>query len=223
MEFIRQSTSIPLPKVIKIYKQDLDEEGEDVIMQYVGDETLSRAWPKMTDVSKRAIAKELAGYIEQMRQLTPPGAGFVGSASLSPGRDNCFGQARFGPFDNMADFHTYIRRKNPLEIWKEEPDVVQVHSTADSYGSKFTHGDLVPNNIIVKDGRIAAIIDWEFAGWFPEYWEYVKMRYQWRPYREEYFEVMDGAMVKYPLEFRAEEAIWKRIDDYVYEMPYRDS
>ncbi len=27
-------------------------------------------------------------------------------------------------------------------------------------------------NIMIRDGRIAAIIDWEFSGWYPPYWEY---------------------------------------------------
>ena len=38
----------------------------------------------------------------------------------------------------------------------------------------FTHGDLTPRNLLIKDGRIHALVDWEFAGWYPEYWEYVK-------------------------------------------------
>lgn len=38
----------------------------------------------------------------------------------------------------------------------------------------FTHGDLSPRNIIVLNDKIVGIVDWEEAGWFPEYWEYVK-------------------------------------------------
>lgn len=26
---------------------------------------------------------------------------------------------------------------------------------------------------MIRDGRIVAIIDWESAGWYPEFWEYV--------------------------------------------------
>jgi hypothetical protein len=29
-------------------------------------------------------------------------------------------------------------------------------------------------NILVQDGRISGIVDWENAGWYPEYWEYTK-------------------------------------------------
>lgn len=44
----------------------------------------------------------------------------------------------------------------------------------------FTHGDVRPANIMVdkdKDGTwgIISIIDWEASGFYPEYWESVKM------------------------------------------------
>lgn len=45
---------------------------------------------------------------------------------------------------------------------------------AHKHGIVFTHGDLRPDNIIVKNGRVTAIIDWEMAGWYPEYWEFAK-------------------------------------------------
>lgn len=52
----------------------------------------------------------------------------------------------------------------------------------------FTHGDFRPPNIIVKDGRVSAIIDWELSGWYPEYWEFAKAFFleyftnDWAPY-----------------------------------------
>lgn len=48
---------------------------------------------------------------------------------------------------------------------------------ARKHGIVFTHGDLRPANIIVKDGRVTAIIDWEMAGWYPDYWEFAKAFY----------------------------------------------
>jgi len=36
----------------------------------------------------------------------------------------------------------------------------------------FTHGDLKPHNILVKDGHITGFLDWESAGWYPDYWDF---------------------------------------------------
>lgn len=219
MEYIRQHTSIPVPKVIKIYSYIYEgDDFQDVIMQYIDGESLDVAWHNMTKASKQDLSKELAEYVDQMRQLTPPKEGFVGSVSLGTGYDHRFGKDRFGPFSSIRDFHTYVLRHDPLEAWKEEKEVIQVHTKSNSYASKFTHGDLVPSNIIVKNGKINAIVDWETAGWYPEYWEYTKIHYQWRPYHEEFYREMDRTMVTYPTELAAEQAIWKRYAWYAYEL-----
>ncbi|KAI1333114.1 kinase-like domain-containing protein [Xylariaceae sp. FL0255] len=51
------------------------------------------------------------------------------------------------------------------------------HQITTQLGAKcpiiFTHGDIAARNILVRDGKIVALLDWEFAGWYPEYWEYV--------------------------------------------------
>ena len=41
----------------------------------------------------------------------------------------------------------------------------------------FTHGDLNPFNILERGDQVVGIIDWEFAGWHPCYWEYASAWY----------------------------------------------
>lgn len=36
----------------------------------------------------------------------------------------------------------------------------------------FTHGDLASLNIMVRNGNITGIIDWDTRGCFPAWWEY---------------------------------------------------
>jgi hypothetical protein len=45
------------------------------------------------------------------------------------------------------------------------------------YRTSFSRADLCTRNIIVRDGKIAAMVDWQFAGWYPEYWEYTKAHF----------------------------------------------
>ncbi|KAK6955755.1 hypothetical protein Daesc_003399 [Daldinia eschscholtzii] len=37
----------------------------------------------------------------------------------------------------------------------------------------FSHSDLHEGNIMIKDGNFAGLIDWELAGFYPSWWEYV--------------------------------------------------
>jgi hypothetical protein len=54
----------------------------------------------------------------------------------------------------------------------------------------FTHGDLVACNIQLVPGqaKVAAILDWAQAGWYPAYWEYCKAKWVMMP-----LEIMDDA------------------------------
>ena len=52
-----------------------------------------------------------------------------------------------------------------------------------------------PENLLVNSGKIAVIIDWEMAGWYPEYWEYTRWAVsnyrssqRWQELREEVLE-----------------------------------
>lgn len=59
----------------------------------------------------------------------------------------------------MDNFESRIARVNQLDSLTH--DIV------------FTNGDIAPYNIlVVEDGRISGLIDWEAAGYYLEYWEY---------------------------------------------------
>ncbi|CAI0653049.1 unnamed protein product [Colletotrichum noveboracense] len=67
----------------------------------------------------------------------------------------------------------------------EGPDAIEKFHTTCGIGTNdkrdivFTHADLLPSNIMLTPGplpRVAAIIDWEQVGWYPEYWEYCKVK-----------------------------------------------
>lgn len=70
------------------------------------------------------------------------------------------------------------------------------------------HCDLAPRNIIVNDGIIAGIIDWEMAGWLPEYWEYFQVYFsnfhRVPEFGELFKEVTAGTQEAYPDELIAE-------------------
>ncbi|CAG8898220.1 unnamed protein product [Penicillium egyptiacum] len=51
------------------------------------------------------------------------------------------------------------------------------HALVDGHEIVFTHSDFSSRNILVhenSDYQVTAILDWEFAGWYPEWWEYFR-------------------------------------------------
>ncbi|EPE31771.1 Protein kinase-like (PK-like) [Glarea lozoyensis ATCC 20868] len=215
MEFVRRNTSIPVPKVFGVYSRP--DGYQDLVMELVPGQELGVAWQTLTTEHKINVAKELGSYISQLRSLEPTKKGFVGSIGLASGWDSRLGSRRFGPFETIEDFHRFVRRGDSMDLWAIEQDVVDVHSRSDSYTTKFTHADMSPENIIVRDGKITAIIDWEFSGWFPEYWEYTKMHFRWRPYRKDFYQEMDKVLTSYPQELACDKALLKHYDFFSYD------
>lgn len=43
-----------------------------------------------------------------------------------------------------------------------------------------THCDLKLSNIMVQDGRVAGVLDWEFAAYYPIWYDYVSDSWRWR-------------------------------------------
>lgn len=198
-------------------------------MSQIPGDDLEDVLHKMTDVEVKSVVKELAGYLQQMRRLDNDGAGGSGDKKSPPiggvagtrGFDNRLGSSHWGPFPTVTEFHKHVRFEEPLEYWDHEPDVVAVHGKAEGfYAVKFSHADIAPRNVRVKAGKITGIIDWEFAGWYPEYWEYTRMFYPGeRPYLKRWFDAIEeeAGIEKYKQERKAEEAIWARAGPFGYD------
>lgn len=75
------------------------------------------------------------------------------------------------PCDSKQMFNEWILS----DLVEDFPVVIRHYaegSLTDGHEIVFTHGDLRRRNILVENGRITAILDWEYAGWYPEWWQY---------------------------------------------------
>lgn len=67
----------------------------------------------------------------------------------------------------------------------------------------FTHGDLNPFNILVSRDKIVGLIDWEFSGWYPHYWEYTSA-WHGNSTRTEWQALLNEFLDCYPIELEME-------------------
>ncbi|KAE8318213.1 kinase-like protein [Aspergillus transmontanensis] len=138
--------------------------------------------------AKKQMVSEIAGYIEQLRSLEPPRKEIVGSVSLEGGLDYRIGFFPFGPFQTHREFHCFLRKNIPIEDSK-----------------------VFSQEVTDYNGRVAAIIDWEFGGWYPEYWEYTKAHYV-QLNMPDWYEGPESALTRYDEELKAERTLWTQCD-----------
>lgn len=175
MRFVREHTTIPVPTVHSAYRDSENTGNVVIVMEFIEGENLDKAWAGYGEEEQAAVIAQLSDYMAQLRSFKGT---FIGSIDGTACNDQFFYDTPegYGPFKTEEEFNNGIARAMSNErpenfvtlrcdVWK---DAMHSHDIV------LTHNDLDPRNIIVQGSKIAAIIDWELAGYYPEYWEYCK-------------------------------------------------
>ncbi|KAK4103154.1 kinase-like protein [Parathielavia hyrcaniae] len=163
--FVKANTTIPVPEVIS---SDWDR----ITMQYVEGQTLKHAWSSLTTDQRSNVTNELRGYIAQLQALASRSDVLLGrldgQGAVLPTNFPRSG----GPFSSLADLQHWLvhppRRSEKQSMYWHQ---ITTQLVAD-YPIIFTYGDIAARNIMVRDGHVVAILDWEYAGCYPAYWDY---------------------------------------------------
>lgn len=207
MRFVAAHTTIPVPRVYRSYTICGMVHIE---MEYIKGENPLKLWDRMSQDELTKLMAELEDYVRQLRTLPPPYPEAVCAVNGASAYDHRFGIYPAGPFETHDEFHRFLREDTDLDSWNEEGWVEVFLSHSKSYTSKFTHGDLAPRNVLVRDWKIAAIIDWDSAGWRPEYWEVTKERYSDLGTPAEWHEaVQRGSGQSYELQLAGERHLYR--------------
>lgn len=182
-------------------------------MERVQGSPLPDAWKTLSDTDRASILAQIQQMVRELRSLQPPLGAGVESSSGGSLRDSRISHCRprFGPFKTIQDFHLWLREElRPEEHpdrtddqdWKDIKDMV-AKQDGPWPAPVFTHGDLNPFNIIVQGNRVVSIIDWEFAGWYPHYWEYTSA-WHGNILRKEWQDIITSIIDQYPEELKME-------------------
>ncbi|KAK2812930.1 hypothetical protein FQN50_000951 [Emmonsiellopsis sp. PD_5] len=199
IQFIAENTTIPVPKIFTT-KPSSKQNATDFVMEYIPGEPLDKAWKKLTDDQRVSTCSQLVGYLNQLRELPGKRIEGVNGAAVRIGWYNSLWD---GPFDTENGFNDFLAKGAD----RRPGDNRVLHFPGDNHAIQFAHGDLSPRNVMVDEsGHIIAILDWEWAGWFPEYWDVVRMRMD-RPLKKQmpqYAELLHDALPNtYDSEFSA--------------------
>ncbi|PYI06759.1 kinase-like protein [Aspergillus sclerotiicarbonarius CBS 121057] len=172
--FVREKTSIPAPIVIGSWQED----GRVfILMKRMPGEPLSEVWPKLKPKEREKIAKQTASYLSQLRDIQNDKIQGVSGRPIFSNLLFPYKKANdpfppHGPFASddalWADMGVGIKKTFPASMYE---DLRRVMPPAKPY--TFTHCDLASDNIMVQDGKVTGILDWEYSGYYPVWWEYV--------------------------------------------------
>lgn len=179
INYVAKHTSIPVPK---IYCSFLHKNRAYIIMERIQGDNLAAVWPNLSKESLQNIFSQLKNIIQELRALKPPPNTGVESCVGGSLYDSRLphGTPRFGPFKTIQEFHLWLRNNTEAtqigdHVTEEDADGIKgmiVKQDGPWSSPVFTHCDLNPSNILIRKNQIVGIIDWEFSGWYPPYWEY---------------------------------------------------
>ncbi|KAG5959168.1 hypothetical protein E4U57_000855 [Claviceps arundinis] len=212
MLFVRQTQPLLAPEVFALFSVETDRGLVNyIIMENVVGDGLHEVWATLNTPEKCRIAGALRLQIETLRKIPAPGYfGCLGrrpfeqymwwTATEDGSDDGIFN----GPFDTESKLTDALvqsyrvcsgldQRANFYRLWL--PRALRENSAV------FTHGDLERKNVILKPDGQPVLIDWEAAGWYPAYWEYVMAMFSWGGWKDDWHDYVHRIMDEYPNEY----------------------
>jgi aminoglycoside phosphotransferase (APT) family kinase protein len=173
---------LPVPRVYDAKPGPIPGEAW-IQMDFIHGEKLDVVWPGMTAAEKSSICRQLRDILTTMRSI-PSETGFIGSCSGGQARDiRQYTDYRGGPFANEEIFNSTFY----FDLISTAPTQIRTalyQQVRNDHRIVFSHGDIAQHNILVKDGRITALLDWETAGWYSEHWDYIKFFERYCPHKD---------------------------------------
>ena len=193
---VEQLPDVPAPRLYAMYR---DADRLFLIMEYIPGQQLSEIWSALSESEKLPIIRQLRLASESLRAVPSPGSFSSTSGGPIPHRYFFSPEHDYritGPFQSEHEFIQGLilcSKKNWEEWgrhgWMTDFFTRHLDTAVGRHGkSVFTHSDFQRKNILVReeplaasgDGgtaparsfRVVALLDWESAGWYPEYWEY---------------------------------------------------
>lgn len=209
LKMVRQYTTVPVPRPIDVVSGPEENDGY-LLMSRVSGVPFVFCTESMSD-------GDFTDYMTQMREFISQLRAIPKNVSPEFAICNTLGQAcrdtrvdwgePIGPFADEAAFSQLLRNAN-------EP-------SRRGHSILFTHADLNARNILVdritqSDGRkvwkVTGIVDWESAGYYPEYWEYTRSLFEGFRYSERTRDMLHElfkAFGDYSKEFDVEKRSWE--------------
>lgn len=201
LQLVEKYTSIPAPLFVDSFENNRTR---FLVMTKLRGVPVGTVFHRMSYDERHQFARDLMRVVKELQKI-PNHTGYLFSNTRGgPIIDHRLPDGIGGPFNSEADFNDLLIHKYVDQQTRDA--VSKAHDKR--HESLFSHADLHLSNILLEGGRLSGIVDWECAGFMPEYWEFTKaMSGVWniKP-KEDMIRVAFPSM--YEDELKAEQKLW---------------
>jgi aminoglycoside phosphotransferase (APT) family kinase protein len=170
LQMVEKHTTIPAPRVVEVFS---NQGATYLVMTRLPGTRFQDVFHLMNYDERNRLADDLKACVTQLRRIPNKTAYLFGDTLGGKVFDHRIPDNKGGPFNSEADFYDHLTSHLKCTIEQAFPDE---HLRYD-HRSYFTHSDFSLGNLLVEGGRLSGIVDWECAGFLPEYWEFTKAVY----------------------------------------------
>ncbi|KAJ6024297.1 hypothetical protein N7540_005094 [Penicillium herquei] len=179
LKFLTNYPKIPVPKVLRDW---VDSDGRYfVLTERMKGQTLEKVWSSLSETQKISITDEVIAIRRNLRSITSDAIQGVDRNAANIGL-LFFDSGPHGPFHSdteLWDALSISLQSSVKELLPKEvlDNMKKRMPQCEPY--VLTHCDLNLGNIIVQDGKLVGILDWEYAAFLPVWHEYVSASWGW--------------------------------------------
>ena len=212
LQLVHQHTRIPVPRPLDLVS---DARTSYLLMTRAPGKRLGAYIDILNEDEAALLARDLQQWLTELRAIPwhdatapPPISGTLGGPlhdhRVNMGTPSVEYTDFKGPFATEDEFNTSLQM----------PGAIPGLTHSSGHRIVFTHGDLNMRNVLMHNGRLSGIVDWENAGWCPEYWDLTKAFFITKLNRR-WLRIVDDAFR--PLgDYRREMAIERQFWDFCY-------
>ncbi|CDO75916.1 hypothetical protein BN946_scf184873.g5 [Trametes cinnabarina] len=215
LKLVRQHTSVPVPEPLDLIglpphpNDPFKKQRAYLLTTRLPGTPLAYCEDMLSDRDFEHVAAQMKDHLAQLRTIPK---------TVNPDMAICnvSGERCIDP---------RLRDWNPVGPFPDEAAFSQLMRFPDDPARRghkivFSHGDLNPRNILVNrfarpDGsrgwRVTGIVDWETAGFYPEYWDYTKAMFEgfrWTKRYNRLVKTIFSALGDYSKELQIERQSW---------------
>jgi len=214
MRYVSANSDVPVPKVLGTMTDPDNAKIKYIVMEFVEGQCLHEIWSDLSAMEREEVKSQLKDAVKSLRLM--PDHGYIGSVGHRKCFDGVFNTG--GPErPNVNGLFTSENEMNEgmLSPLAETEPLSSIRlfrtilSNLPKHRIAFTHADLQARNVLVNRGNHGTedhgkikltIIDWEYSGWSPEYWEFCNSLI-FNTFRTEWLDIIQDTLDVYTNEY----------------------